>query len=103
PRDGERQLTTASSRRRSRARISRHCNKTAARPPPLMPNVSPLQEHVMRPLRYSINVTLDGCCDHRAIPTDEDLHRHAIENLDQADALLFGRGTYQMMEAAWRR
>jgi riboflavin biosynthesis pyrimidine reductase len=22
----------------------------------------------MRPLRYSINVTLDGCCDHRAIP-----------------------------------
>src|SRR5205823_11792770 len=57
----------------------------------------------MRPLRYSINVTLDGCCDHRAIPTDEDLHRHAAENLDQADALLFGRGTYQMMEAAWRR
>jgi hypothetical protein len=46
----------------------------------------------MRPLRYSINVTLDGCCDHRAIPADEELHRHAIENLDQADALLFGRG-----------
>ena len=22
----------------------------------------------MRLLRYSINVTLDGCCDHRAIP-----------------------------------
>src|SRR3954466_5141470 len=57
----------------------------------------------MRPLRYSINVTLDGCCDHRAIPADEELHRHAIENLDQADALLFGRVTYEMMEAAWRR
>src|SRR5688572_9101515 len=56
----------------------------------------------MRPLRYSINVTLDGCCDHRAIPADEDLHRHAVENLDQADALLFGRVTYQMMEAAFR-
>src|SRR6201993_2613631 len=56
----------------------------------------------MRPLRYSINVTLDGCCDHRAIPADEDLHRHAIENLDQADALLFGRVTYEMMEAAFR-
>ena len=56
----------------------------------------------MRPLRYSINVTLDGCCDHRAIPTDEDLHRHAAENLAQADALLFGRVTYEMMEAAWR-
>ncbi len=56
----------------------------------------------MRPLRYSINVTLDGCCDHRAIIPDEDLHRHAIENLDRADALLFGRVTYEMMEAAWR-
>ena len=33
---------------------------------------------------------------------DEDLHRHAVENLDQADALLFGRVTYEMMEAAWR-
>src|ERR1700721_1006187 len=57
----------------------------------------------MRPLRYSINVTLDGCFDHRAIPADEDLHRHAAENLRQADALLFGRVTYEMMEAAWRR
>src|SRR5262245_56648972 len=68
----------------------------------LTQNVSPLQEHVMRPLRYSINVTLDGCCDHRARPADEDLHRHAVENLNQADALLFGRVTYEMMEAAWR-
>ena len=56
----------------------------------------------MRPLRYSINVTLDGCCDHRAIPADEALHRHATEILAQADALLFGRVTYEMMEAAWR-
>ncbi len=56
----------------------------------------------MRPLRYSINVTLDGCCDHRAALADEDLHRHAIENLERADALLFGRVTYQMMETAFR-
>ena len=56
----------------------------------------------MRPLRYSINVTLDGCCDHRAASAAEDLHRHAAENLAQADALLFGRVTYEMMEAAWR-
>jgi dihydrofolate reductase len=56
----------------------------------------------MRPLRYSINITLDGCCDHRAISPDEDLHRHAVANLDQADALLFGRVTYEMMEAAFR-
>jgi dihydrofolate reductase len=58
---------------------------------------------LMRPLRYSINVTLDGCCDHRAIIPDEDVHRHAAENLDQADALLFGRVTYEMMEEGWRR
>ncbi len=57
----------------------------------------------MRPLRYSINVTLDGCCDHREVIADEELHRHAAENLARADALLFGRVTYEMMEAAWRR
>jgi dihydrofolate reductase len=57
----------------------------------------------MRPLRYSINVTLDGCCDHRAMVPDEELHRHAVENIEQADALLFGRVTYQMMETAWRQ
>jgi dihydrofolate reductase len=59
-------------------------------------------EKILRPLRYSINVTLDGCCDHRQMIADDDLHRHAIENLTRADALLFGRVTYQMMETAWR-
>jgi len=49
-----------------------------------------------------MNVTLDGCCDHRAVSPDEDLHRHATENLEQADALLFGRVAYEMMEAAFR-
>ena len=56
----------------------------------------------MGPLRYSINVTLDGCCDHRVMLPDEDMHRHAVANLDRADALLFGRVTYEMMEAAFR-
>lgn len=56
----------------------------------------------MQPLRYSINITLDGCCDHRVIPADEALHQHAAENLARADALLFGRVTYEMMEAAFR-
>jgi dihydrofolate reductase len=56
----------------------------------------------VRPLRYSINVTLDGCCDHRAGIADESLHRHAAENIAGAGALLFGRVTYEMMEAAWR-
>ena len=56
----------------------------------------------MRPLRYSINITLDGCCDHRAGSTDEELHRFWAEKLAQGDALLFGRVTYELMEAGWR-
>jgi dihydrofolate reductase len=57
----------------------------------------------MRPLRYSINVTLDGCCDHRVVIPDEELHRHHAANLERADALLLGRVTYEMMEEAWRQ
>ncbi|NMD96925.1 deaminase [Rhodococcus sp. BL-253-APC-6A1W] len=56
-------------------------------------------------LRYSINITLDGCCDHRAVPAEEELqglHRHHTANLERADALLFGRVTYELMESAWR-
>jgi dihydrofolate reductase len=61
-------------------------------------------------LLYAINVTLDGCVHHNAVPTDEALlreqlratHRHATESIGRADALLFGRITYQMMEGAWR-
>jgi dihydrofolate reductase len=45
---------------------------------------------------------LDGCCDHRAGTPDEETHRHATETIAQADALLFGRVTYEMMESAWR-
>ncbi len=56
----------------------------------------------MRPLRYSLNVTLDGCYDHRAGIPDEETHRHATQRLAAADALLFGRVTYQMMESAFR-
>ena len=56
----------------------------------------------MRPLRYAINITLDGCCDHRAGVPDEALHRYWAETLARADALIFGRVTYEMMEAAWR-
>lgn len=64
----------------------------------------------MRPLLYSINVTLDGCCDHAAIPAHEALqqtmlrasHLHATESIGRADTLLLGRVTYQMMEGAGR-
>lgn len=57
----------------------------------------------MRPLRYSINVTLDGCCDHTTVTPDEELHLHFAAEMARADALIFGRVTYEMMEAAWRR
>jgi len=56
----------------------------------------------MQPLRYAINVTLDGCVDHRAGLADEELHQYWAGKLAQADALLFGRITYDMMESAWR-
>jgi dihydrofolate reductase len=57
----------------------------------------------MRPLRYSINVTLDGCCDHMAVTPSEEMHHHHAASLARADALLLGRVTYQMMESAWRK
>lgn len=56
----------------------------------------------MRPLHYSINLTVDGCYDHTVGVPDEELHRHSAETVARADALILGRVTYQMMEAAWR-
>ncbi len=58
----------------------------------------------MRLLRYSTNVTLDGCCHHEAgLPPDEESMRFWTAEMSEADAMLFGRVTYEMMEAAWRR
>src|SRR4051812_50020523 len=58
----------------------------------------------MRPLRYAINVTLDGCCHHEAgLPPDEESMRYWTAEMERADALLFGRVTYEMMESAWRK
>jgi len=58
----------------------------------------------MRPLRYSINVTLDGCCHHEAgLPPDEESLRYWADEIRRADAILLGRVTYGMMESAWRR
>ena len=58
----------------------------------------------MRPLRYSINVTLDGCCHHEAgLPPDEESMRHWTAEMRRADAILLGRVTYEMMESAWRQ
>ncbi|WP_199422888.1 dihydrofolate reductase family protein [Actinotalea solisilvae] len=58
----------------------------------------------MRPLRYAINVTLDGCCHHEAgLPPDEESMRFWTAELERSDALVYGRVTYEMMEQAWRR
>ena len=58
----------------------------------------------MRPLRYAINVTLDGCCHHEAgLAPDEESMRFWTAEMARADALLFGRVTYEMMASAWRR
>ena len=58
----------------------------------------------MRPLRYSINVTLDGCCHHEAgLPPDEESMSYWTEEIARADALLYGRTTYEMMDSAWRK
>ncbi|MGR2752202.1 dihydrofolate reductase family protein [Agromyces arachidis] len=58
----------------------------------------------MAPLRYAINVTLDGCVHHEAgIAPDAESMRFWTAELERADALLFGRTTYEMMQSAWRR
>jgi len=58
----------------------------------------------MRPLRYSINTTLDGCCDHEAgVAPDEELMRYWTAQMARADALLCSAITYDMMESAWRK
>lgn len=58
----------------------------------------------MRPLRYAINVTLDGCVSHEAgLPPDEESMRFWTERMEAAGGLLYGRVTYEMMESAWRR
>ena len=45
---------------------------------------------------------LDRCCDHREMIADEDLHRHAMETIVQADAFLFGQMADEMMECIMR-
>ena len=52
----------------------------------------------MRKLIAAINMTLDGFCDHTAMIADEELHQHYNELLNNADAILYGRITYQLME-----
>ncbi len=57
----------------------------------------------MRPLRYSTNITLDGCADHNEGATDPELHAYSTDIIRRADALIFGRTLYEMMEGAFRQ
>jgi len=52
-------------------------------------------------LTFAINVTLDGCCDHRVGIADDELHRYFTGLMDAAGAMLWGRVTYELMESAW--
>jgi dihydrofolate reductase len=52
-------------------------------------------------LTFALNVTLDGCDDHREGIADEELHDYFTELMDAAGAMLFGRTTYELMEDAW--
>ena len=55
----------------------------------------------MGKLTFAINVTLDGCVDHREGVADAELHEHFTRLMDGAEAMLFGRVTYEMMESHW--
>lgn len=52
-------------------------------------------------LTFGLNITLDGCCDHRVGIADDELHDHFTQLMDDAGAMLWGRTTYEMMESAW--
>lgn len=58
-------------------------------------------KQIMRKLIAAINMTLDGFCDHTAMIADDEIHLHYDELLSNADALLYGRITYQLMESYW--
>ena len=55
----------------------------------------------MRKIVAALNMSLDGFCDHTAGIPDADLHQHYTHLLEGADAILYGRTTYELMEY-WR-
>jgi dihydrofolate reductase len=55
----------------------------------------------MRKLIASMNMTLDGFCDHTAMIADDEIHEHYNELLRNAGTLIYGRITYQLMESYW--
>jgi dihydrofolate reductase len=52
----------------------------------------------MRKLIAAMNMTINGFCDHTVMMADDEIHQHYTELLKTADAILYGRITYQLME-----
>ena len=52
-------------------------------------------------LTFALNVTLDGCCDHREMVANDEMLHYWTRVMDAAGAMLFGRRTYELMEDAW--
>jgi len=55
----------------------------------------------MRKLVYAINVTLDGFADHETVIADDELHDFHTGLLRSADAVLYGRGIYELLASYW--
>jgi dihydrofolate reductase len=55
----------------------------------------------MRNVVYAINLSLDGCCDHTKGIVDEELFDYYIQLVRDADLLVYGRKTYQLMVPYW--
>ena len=52
-------------------------------------------------LTFSLNLTLDGCVDHREGIADDETHAFFTRLMDESGAMLWGRVTYEMMESYW--
>ena len=55
----------------------------------------------MRNVIFGINITLDGCCDHTTQFADEEVHEYWTGLLREADLLVYGRKTYELMVPFW--
>ncbi len=55
----------------------------------------------MRKIIAALNMTLDGFCDHTTMIADDEIHQHYNDLLSDADTLIYGRITYQLMESYW--
>lgn len=52
-------------------------------------------------LTFGLNLTLDGCVDHREGIPDDETHAFFTRLMDESGAMLWGRVTYEMMESYW--